>query len=162
MQNKVILWKSECPGHCWDSGNFRLARWSWLSASTERNSPWPQVLRAWVPQEEEEIRYQEKLLDLLNQRDCLLAKSHSRVPVLTDPSARPLPGLARGRSLRSRQTIYKCHLQAGRKMAIWRQAQTMGNWALEPGRHSSQIVRGGEWPLVKEKRTETLALVLPF
>lgn len=87
-----------------------------------------------------------------------LARSHSRVPVLTDPSIRPLPGQQGQVIAQSRQTIYKCHLQAGHQMAIWRQAQTTGNWALEPGRHSSQIVRGGEWPLVERKRELKLLL----
>lgn len=127
--------------------------------------PWPQVLRAWVPQEEEEIRYQRKASRFIESKglpafsDAVSGQksqqgSSSRRPFYkTIARAAGVDHYAAFTSV-----ISKLDLPAGRQMAIWERRQTMGNWALEPGRHSSQIASGGELPLVERKRELKLLL----
>lgn len=132
--------------------------------------PWPQVLRAWVPQEEEEIRYQRKASRFIESKglpafsDAVSGQKSQQGSISHRPFYKTIARAAGADHYVADKPftsiISKLNPPSGHQMAIWerRQAQTMGNWALEPGRHSSQIVRGRELPLVERKRELKLLL----
>lgn len=149
-QKKFIWWKGSCPGYCW--GYRKLQAGAWKLAICIHWEKFQHGHRFWEPESHrrrENLDTKEKLLDLLNQRDCLssvmrlLARSYSRVPILTDPFIRPLPRQqwpitsahhhVADKPLTSAVSIL--YLPSGHQMVTWerRQAQTMGNRALEQG-----------------------------
>lgn len=149
-KSKLFSGQADAQGIAEDAENLRLELRSQLSAFIWRNSNMVTASESLTSTRGGRIQIpKEKLLDYLNQRDCLplvmllLARSHGRATVLTDPFIRLRPGqqLLKGpashfmtvRLLRS--ALFVPYILSSHQMATRerRQAQTMGTWALDQG-----------------------------